>query len=589
MRLTTAQPQLDREQGHIVVEAFRDCCPRHLGDAWIFNAMVMKHLAEVKLHPAPILEDPCFGNFAVPPTYSEENSLLLSSLEDLRSSFPDRVQDLLPLSLKIADSVRYAEKSVHPSQDTTLLRIFCILGHTATANGADLGKSIARLLGIVVDKLNIHATRRALSSILMDFNQAENHLVGLVSQAAGNSSLLPVAEFALSCVPKAALSQMAPSITLALAKAAAYKTRLPKEIYMQRVHVWLQLLNEEDARSGNKFVDASIASLAKFVLTEKGQDFDLLPVLLHALIFRTCRQYRTSTISATQTCDLLKQDEEHRKRRTSVYVYITFNTLIARMKEANLAYNGLIEHSLQLFVHHAQLEHVLGCLKAVKKQGVILKDPTLLSHLINKKVESARLDHTIPEEATASILNTCKTILKILSKVRVRLAPQDLRARRQFQHILDRAAADHALPLAHRVSIAEISTEERIGLIHQLAHQYSIDLTRTQSQNWRSIYYLYRYLQAHNHPIGPLFSKAIVRSSLTRPLSENTFVSSQRLKWVCDVVTKVEGENVAKQIESVFWDMRGDLIGRARHAYQAVGGSPQDKVHVNTLKQLGLI
>jgi predicted RNA binding protein YcfA (HicA-like mRNA interferase family) len=103
------------------------------------------------------------------------------------------------------------------------------------------------------------------------------------------------------------------------------------------------------------------------------------------------------------------------------------------------------------------------------------------------------------------------------------------------------------------------------------------------------MYYLYKYLQTYSLPMGPLFSKAIVRISIVRPLSENQFVSARRLIWVCHVVARVEGEDVVRKLEKDFWEWRGDLIKHAKSVYVGVGGHPQDKAHIGTMKRLGLI
>jgi hypothetical protein len=100
--------------------------------------------------------------------------------------------------------------------------------------------------------------------------------------------------------------------------------------------------------------------------------------------------------------------------------------------------------------------------------------------------------------------------------------------------------------------------------------------------------YLYRHLREHALPIGPLFTKAIVRICIIRPLVEHRFVPAKRLIWVCKLVSSVEGEEVAKQIESLFWHWRGDLIRHAKTAYIGAGGDRQNKAHVGTMKKLGL-
>jgi hypothetical protein len=198
------------------------------------------------------------------------------------------------------------------------------------------------------------------------------------------------------------------------------------------------------------------------------------------------------------------------------------------------------------------------------------------------------------QQHQAFALTACQRILEILGRMGVATETllsrlQTIQAQRQFQHILDRALADNALPVPFRSLTPACPIEDRVGLIHQIAHQYSINNTRTQREIWRAIYFLYRYLQANSLPIGPVFSKAVVRSSITRPLSENHFISARRLVWVCQLVARVEGEEAAKKVESAFWYWRGDLIKHAKDVYVAAGGDRRDKAHVGTMRKLRLI
>lgn len=160
------------------------------------------------------------------------------------------------------------------------------------------------------------------------------------------------------------------------------------------------------------------------------------------------------------------------------------------------------------------------------------------------------------------------------------------RARRQFKRILDMAADGHALPLHIRCESVETLMKQRTEIIHQIAHQYSIDYTRSYLQNWRSIYYLYRYLKYYKLPIGPLFTKAVVRVCLTQPMTQNRFVSARRLTWVCELVARVQGEAVAKNIEYVFWTWRGNLIQQAKKTSDDSGGS--GPARISTMKRLGI-
>jgi hypothetical protein len=114
-----------------------------------------------------------------------------------------------------------------------------------------------------------------------------------------------------------------------------------------------------------------------------------------------------------------------------------------------------------------------------------------------------------------------------------------------------------------------------------------MDRTRSIEQNWRSLRYLYMYLDIHELPIQPLFTKAIVSVCITRPLAENRFVSQKKAVWVCKLVAKVEGEIVARQLEQYFWAWRGDLILEAKKALVQLG--VYDDARVSIMERLKLL
>lgn len=277
--------------------------------------------------------------------------------------------------------------------------------------------------------------------------------------------------------------------------------------------------------------------------------------------------------------------------------------LFSHMQRASLPYEELAQIVVTFLVQQSDLRLVLRFLTVMEKRGLKIKDISTVDGLVATKLDALRQPGNSRSEREhqdyALRLVTYQRILHVLSNI---ASPSTMRAlatkkgrlktlqaQRQFQHILDRAHAAHVLPLAYRSISSDISPEQRTALIHQLAHQHSLDRTRSHRQVWRSLYYMYRHLQQHSLPIGPLFTKAIVRVSIVRQLSEDRFVSARRLIWVCQLVARVEGDEVAKKIENDFWHWRGDLIRHAKSVYVGVGGNGAGKAHVGTMKKLGLI
>jgi hypothetical protein len=253
-----------------------------------------------------------------------------------------------------------------------------------------------------------------------------------------------------------------------------------------------------------------------------------------------------------------------------------------------------------IFSRYASFEGKLVLLRVLDKRKLVLADTTPFQYAIDERIAVLRTRSKsihVSEQARQHLayqLQACQQIIDILSRVSstpvfLTTAVTALQAQRQFNFILARAEDNKALPLAYRNLTADLTTQQRVNLIHQLAHQYATDTTRSQRQAWRAMYYLYKYLVKYSLPVGPLMSKAIVRVSLIRPFSESQFVSARRLIWVCHVVARVEGEPVAKKLEKAFWDWRGDLIKHAKSVYVGAGGHHQDKAHISTMKKLGLI
>lgn len=160
-------------------------------------------------------------------------------------------------------------------------------------------------------------------------------------------------------------------------------------------------------------------------------------------------------------------------------------------------------------------------------------------------------------------------------------------SRRFFNHILARANNAHIVPLAYRKLTPDIPKEVQGDLIHQFAHQYAMDRTRSCQQNWRALHYLYLYLRNHQLPIQPLFTRSIVSVGITRPLQESKFVAQKRAVWVCRLVAKAEGVEAARRVEQYFWAGRGNLILQAKR--DLVELEEYDEVHVGTMGRLNLL
>jgi hypothetical protein len=162
-----------------------------------------------------------------------------------------------------------------------------------------------------------------------------------------------------------------------------------------------------------------------------------------------------------------------------------------------------------------------------------------------------------------------------------------LETRNQFQDIIKAAAASRLLPPSLRDQPIDTLLKAQTVLIHQIAHQYSLDLSRECRDIQRQIHRLYKFLRTRNLPIGPLFTQAVVRVFIARPLAEGRWVSSRRVEGICVIVAKVEGRDVAQRVGEEFWNWRGQLMKYAQQRLWQVGGSGRPMV--NDVRRMGLL
>ncbi|KAJ4365579.1 hypothetical protein N0V83_008199 [Neocucurbitaria cava] len=597
----------------LISRAFRACSPTH-SDAWIYNVMVMKHLTQLCWDPAPVVGKK--AGFTIPPPFTTESLELLRCIETLTALFPNRVRNFHPLNVKLAEAAVAEEASTITAQDDELLLLVRQLWQSACSQSGKERLSAMDLLFKVVTNIQDRSISRPLQSVIANAADMKHAVSRLVINASQSPDQYLAANCILSCIPRQNLVAVVPSITFSLAKAMESKTRPSNLMYTNRFSTWLQLLhgldtnNSSSGRPASSMVDDAIATIAKHVFVHR------LPAtircrwdtLLKSMILKLTQQDASYTPLGDRLLHLVDSSAIlAREQEGSLTLERWLGAILSRMQQASLPYDELTKMMVTLLVQHENMGLVLRFLGVMDEHMLKISDASALFWLIRKKVAILRQPPTISQTETerqhnAFLLTTCERIRQVLNRIsspagvgsftanaKQTQELQALQAQRQFLNILDRAQAALVLPLAYRDLTANIPLDKRTALIHQLAHQYSLDITRSRLQAWRSLYYLYRYLQKQSLPIGPLFTKAVVRVAIIRPLSENRFISVRRLIWVCRLVAKVEGEDVARNVESNFWHWRGNLIRHAKNVYVSAGGDKRDKAHVNTMKKLGLI
>ncbi|KAH9880048.1 hypothetical protein J1614_002073 [Plenodomus biglobosus] len=605
----------DREQ--TLTNAFESCCPP-CANAWAYNVMVIKYLLRRNWDPTPLLalaEDrPSL--FALPPTYTLAHQELLAYAEKMSITFPGCSRQLHKLYLRLAEAATSARVSTNAAQDAGLIVLCRQLWQSSHALDAELGDSVKDLLCTVASKVQNQHTRAALHPLLAQIyskDGSKRAFLHLISQASLSLDQYIAAANVLRCMPRILLLGFIPMYTLHLSLTKK-KIKAATSMHREQWNNWLMLIYRagRETASGIAFLDAAIDPIAKAAfykvpknpLTRRFPDCIRPGNLLHTLLFKFAEQDALYAASKTTAAQLIDSTLLNISTRTEILQpEAVVVMVISALRKASLPYCKFADAIVALLAQHGNLGALVQFMTRLNDHRLNLSETSVIDAVVRQKMvglqqQTASLTNTQLQH-NALTLHNCQKISSILSKIasvaaveREKVAPttfKALRVKRQVQHILDRADAARVLPLALRDLSADMTLEDRVALIHQLAHQYSLDRTRSHREIWRAMYYLYRHLEEHSLGIGHLFSRAVVRVSIIRPLSEQRFVSARRLIWVCHLVARVEGEVVAKQIEHDFWQWRGDLIQHAKQMHNSIGADRREKAHVSTMKRLGII
>ena len=569
--------------------------------------MALKHLVELEYNPVPLFQSTSI--FKIPPFYTAESRQLLEYLEQMYWRNPDSRTYHFQLCTSLAEAALDAETITEPSRDTNLILVIRQIWQSIDSQPSKPQDSTIQILQKLARKITDPQRSRPLMSILANIKEADHTVMAVIVSASTMEHWVKAAEHVLSCFPRDQLAAYASSVTSQLVQMAQRNHRLPKSTYVRRLNTWVELLHRLDITTPSRRQRTILLDLALTQISEQVFAFTSglhvgSDAILIALLRKLQMRHSYDSLAVKVLLKLITSRSKATPNHTnSVKVAQSLAQLFDRMKRYSLPYEDLLESFLIHISQHGSLSLALRMLTEMERYKLTLRDFYYMDKLVAAKVSAIQRPENPATESQRQLdaysLYLCRQIFELLSKITVAsgtnmpsvteeaVATTD--AERQVRHILDRAKDYHALPLASRNLSVKMPAQERVNLIHQLAHHYSVNTTRTQLENWRAVYYLYRHLQQHGLPIGSLFTKAVVRVSITRPLIECRFVSARRLLWVCRLVARVEGQEVAKGIEHNFWLWRGDLILYAKRVFMRSGGSSKEKAHLGTMKRLKLI
>ncbi|RMZ70229.1 glutamate-ammonia ligase [Pyrenophora seminiperda CCB06] len=585
---------------------WQSCRPNNTDDG-VYNLMVLKHLTEQGWEPTRILSK--LKYFAVPPTYTVEGLALLDCLEKLSARYPHALNVHRRVYLKVAEAAASAEASTSLSQDIQLLMTIRTTLQAIHAADPKVTSRAITVAGEVTNKIQDHNIRKSLRSIQSDIHHDKQALMSLIARAAADSNFCPAVEQVLLCLPRNRLDLLVTLLTRSLAETIEKDQVMSHASHRAHLSAWLTILGTLDARVDMRnatYLNSAIKLLANYVFPSRISGDMRARVLLIVSVFQLTHNTPSFSDSRERILHLVYSSTSPvpgQKKQLVLEFEETLALILAHMSRTTRFYTPMINVVIGLFTHHAQLHRLYRFLWAMDKQGLTLDDASSIQALVKKQVASLPEDTASLTERQrqhyAFALRTCQNTIKLLRKVAAKdttaalQATEEktlaLQAHREFTAVLDRAAENNALPQVYTTLTADVPSSQRTALIHQLAHHYSLMTTRSHRETWRSIYYLYVFLETQSLPIGPLFTKAVVRSSIIRPLIEHRFVSARRLIWVCNLVARVESERVAKQVENNFWLWRGNLITHAKDVHNEAGGDRKAKASISRLKGIGLL
>ncbi|KAH6202441.1 hypothetical protein HBI15_183440 [Parastagonospora nodorum] len=592
-RIASAHDVSSADRAHLIVDAFHACCP--VPGAWEYSTQVVREILHLKWDPKAILEQHSTRNFKIPHIYTSQALDLLVCLQEFISQYPHCISEIHQIQVGLARTA-LNQKSRNPYGDTRLLVLIKQLWHSAHLQGDLLDPRIIQLLRSIAQNFRNSHHRNTLSSVIKNVSRLRLtacvlHLMARVSKDPG---LLAIVADVLSCIPDERVSETVSKITLDYARSMSSRDGVKRAAARARLHVWLQLLHRLDASaesSKHSVVAKATTTLAEHVFESRSHITNRLPTLMSALLVNASQTAAFEDIPMSKISDLLTAFATMVEETDNLHAELVFDMFMSYVKQKKVPHEALAQMIVECLTQYASLAQTAKFLQVLDQRQLSLPDGARVEKRIAKSLAAVQTRSNTVDDAFT--LRTCSKMLSILGRISTvsehLMAKVDwLEPQRQFRYILNHAQADHVLPLAYHSMDVTSPVEQRIVLIHQLAHQYTTDLTLSHNQAWRRVLYLYRYLQENSMPIGPLFTKAVVRSSIIRPMMENRFVSAKRLIWVYRLVERTEGEEVAKQIELLFWHWRGEVIQQAKQTYVSVGGDRQNKAHLGTMKKLGL-
>jgi hypothetical protein len=605
VKIKIAESLPDSKRFDFLNRSIQSCCPpgKKAGD---FTLLVLQHLRRTQLSPNTIVSCLVAANVPLPDLGTSRGLELVRQLNDMAKNSAKMIRPMDRLYRVLAATVTTNSTGKPSVQDKGIRMLYRAIWENALRSRKDdqpFETSTVMTLNALGKRFSNPHTHFYLKRLLNDRAHTADQIDHLVRSSSGRRRSTIVGAPVLDCIPRELLSTAITSLPRYLVKEVDDQNERQK---LRHFESWMRVLRVLDARVATApenitTLDLAVKSLAAdgVHLLVVGRYLMYLPpeLLVKALLHWLPYQESMYGIEPKQREEFVTLYRIH--LRTNGKLLVSRNEMLARLL-ARMQQHGLPNHEManliiKLVYRHKGIRSVLDMLRRLKRKGVGLSDTEFLYEFLGKLEPGTRATQastSLYGHDDAFTLHAAQSIrrLELDENVTDRKLDKKLvswQSRRQFKHIMQGARDARLLPLVYRKLDVDALMNIRADIIHQIAYQYSLERSRTSQQNWRSIYYLYKYLHDNELPIGPLFTNAVMRVCIIQPLSEKRFVSARRLTWVCQMIAPVEGVDVAKKIEHIFGVWRGDLIQHAKRTLYASGG--MGKAHVSTMKKLGLL
>ncbi|KAI9781166.1 MAG: hypothetical protein M1839_006274 [Geoglossum umbratile] len=217
-----------------------------------------------------------------------------------------------------------------------------------------------------------------------------------------------------------------------------------------------------------------------------------------------------------------------------------FNVLLA-LHQLGLPYGTVAMELFSLMRHLSRYTAMVDVARSMQDHGLLLGHGEV-SHII----------HGVGEASPSSALR----LLSLFPMVK----PED------HKGLLCLAIRNKLLYAKDIFALIKNNARLRAGrkpnadLLHSLALAFAHSPHLTPRAALRYAHWCWLGLRRYKLPLNPMISRALAHAGITRSLQAGRWVSSVKLKWILELVGKLEGKAVADELDVAVFSWRGRVI-----------------------------